>query len=546
MKKVFNIYSLCIVLIASLFSALYLRNIFFNIEDISLITALETDVGSIMTSIQDLFKTPYYSMFNGYHSKFYGWSYYTLNFIILIPVKLAAYIISFLYNFNYDMPVFFTVRLNHFLLGLASSIMIFKVLTIKSFFKKKINVAVAFCASLTFLTIPVAPSLFVFVHPEILGIFLTLVTIFLLLKFIATLNLNYYYYSVIALSIAIMTKQPFIFTSIPIMFSFAYFYIKSLDTPCIKFIKSYEMWVIFKKTTILSVCVAFVIHPYLFFRLPFFFEIQTQLLNTFSGDISYLNSLLNWTQLLYGFNPGGAFNLIFVTSFYLLPATFIISSIIFLKQKNNYSLLPVMNSLAILLFVLILAYGNRTFFFPTYISPIYIFLIFNLVFAFTFPVNLIKNIIFKIIFSLFIGLIIFLQATLNIINIIDESKSRISTNSLPHRTFEFITNNIKVGDKIVYDHFVAIPAPYMKSAGHYWHGYGTDLIETFNPKYVIFNAEYPTKNIYTDRLKKYVSDHNMKLIETLGAPNQKWMIVNPDSNAHTLYSSSKVFIYIKP
>jgi hypothetical protein len=58
----------------------------------------------------------------------------------------------------------------------------------------------------------------------------------------------------------------------------------------------------------------------------------------------------------------------------------------------------------------------------------------------------------------------------------------------------------------------------MKNGCHYWHGCGTDYIDTFKPNYIMFNAKYSANGgpyLETERLKKYIAKNNMYLIETL-------------------------------
>jgi hypothetical protein len=305
------------------------------------------------------------------------------------------------------------------------------------------------------------------------------------------------------------------------------------------------MWFLFKNSFLIFLLIIFLIHPYLFFSLPKFIETQTQLFITFKGNISYFDSILKWIDLFYKFNSGPSFNIIFQISFYILPLTFLGSLWLYFTNKKDIYLLAIVNSVIIIFFIFMLAHGNRNFFYPTYISPIYIFLIFNIFITFSFLASILNNILVRNLFILLFISTLLLISYININNILGQSASRIKNDALPFKTFSFIQKNIKVGDKIVYDHFVAIPKEHKKNAGHYWHGYGTDLIEDFNPKYVMFNAEYETKNIYTDRLRKYVQDHNMKLLITLQTPKSKWLKVDPKER-HNLYSSSKVFIYVKP
>ena len=88
-NKVYNFFKLFLFLI---FSILFLPQTFILNEDINLIFAFEVDPGSIIISINNLFNIPYYNMFNGYHTTYYGWTYASLTFLFLLPFKLIFFI----------------------------------------------------------------------------------------------------------------------------------------------------------------------------------------------------------------------------------------------------------------------------------------------------------------------------------------------------------------------------------------------------------------------------------------------------------------------
>ena len=69
------------------FTLLYLPQAFIIIEDMGLITGFEVDPGSHMQAIIALLGR--YNMHEGYHSRYYGWTFFALNFFLLQPVVLA-------------------------------------------------------------------------------------------------------------------------------------------------------------------------------------------------------------------------------------------------------------------------------------------------------------------------------------------------------------------------------------------------------------------------------------------------------------------------
>ena len=48
------------------------------------------DPSSIIGSINNMFEKPVYDMNGSYHSRVYGWTYFSLNFVVLAPFKLIG------------------------------------------------------------------------------------------------------------------------------------------------------------------------------------------------------------------------------------------------------------------------------------------------------------------------------------------------------------------------------------------------------------------------------------------------------------------------
>jgi hypothetical protein len=68
-----------LVFILLLFTILYLPHAFILVDDLGLIIAYEYDPGSHISAIEQLL-TSYNNLHAGYHSKFYGWTYFSINF----------------------------------------------------------------------------------------------------------------------------------------------------------------------------------------------------------------------------------------------------------------------------------------------------------------------------------------------------------------------------------------------------------------------------------------------------------------------------------
>jgi hypothetical protein len=194
------------------------------------------------------------------------------------------------------------------------------------------------------------------------------------------------------------------------------------------------------------------------------------------------------------------------------------------KKSNLYEyFLFSVNGIAAIFIFLFVAYGNRLVYYDAYLFPCYLFLFFNIFGIVQFLIIETKKFKFLLFREFFyitsISFFLFFIAV-GLKSTLHDSMGRLDyKNSIAFRTYEYINNNVKPGDKIAHDHFVAVPYEMNNISCHFWRGCGTDHIDEFNPTYVMFNPNFsfigPSKE--TLRLKKYVKDHNMKLILTVTA-----------------------------
>jgi len=488
-----------------IFTILYLPHAFIIYQDINLISAFEVDPGSIISSINDLFQSPIYNMMNGYHSKFYGWTYFFINFLILSPLKLFLYI----FNIKSQVPIFLTIKIIFFLIGLFTTLAFYQVLNKLS---KNNNLIINFLFCILFITSSIH-YIFYFIHPESTGALFIFLGISSLLFYIKTPKLPIYFVGVIFLVMASLTKQTFFIASLPILFCFIDVYRKKFNMNYLSFFISSHLVKLLKNTFYLSLFAFFIIHPYAFIKPIDFLKFQYLLSQSFSaaGEVSYFQSINSWVGIIK-YNP--------LMFFSLMSLPFIIPFTFFMYKKSNlyeYFLFS-MNGIAAIFLFLFVAYGNRLVFYDVYLFPCYLFLFLNIFGIVQFLI--IRSLKFKFLFFreffyiISIGFLLFfievgMKSTLH------DSEVRLDyKNSIAFKTYKYINNNIRPGDKIAHDHFVAVPSNMNNISCHFWHGCGTDYIEEFNPTYVMFNPifSFNGKSVETERLAKYVKDHNMVLI----------------------------------
>jgi len=499
------------LLLIAFFSVLYLPQAFIVTEDLGLISGFEVDPGSIINSIEDLFKEPYYNMLSGYHSKYYGWSYYSINFFILAPIKLVMYI-----NYIEDKSIIYLViRLILFLIGLFTVIAFY--LLAKKLYGNRIMAA---SASSLYMVSPVGvgASPFFFIHPETTGLLFIFLALLCLQTFIKTPgNLKIYYAGIACLAISALSKQVYFFMSLPIFLSFLHFH-------CIDNRESYLRTIFtrpFLKMMLVSILIGlgalFVIHPYAVFDFETFIAYQRELSNTFRADddpLSLLGSFNKWLVVVSHYPLMAIF-------LWSIPPSCVACAYMYKRTGIRGQFLYVINGLAIVFMLALIAFGNRYNFGDHYLQPLYPFFILGAVALLNYLVCESRKIsqIWSYLskgLAAFAILFILIRSGMELAPVLNDRMQYKET--VAYKTFHYINQHLTPDDKIVYDHFVSMPDALASQGCSYWHGCGTDYIDTYRPNYVIFNPLYKLNgkdHPQTERLKKYIADHDLRLFKTI-------------------------------
>lgn len=491
------------VLIFLLFSALYLPHCFIIIEDLGLILAYEVDAGSIIASIQDLINN--YNMNKSYHSRYYGWSYLSLNYAI---IKLAIFL-SDGYILEHKFYFYFLVRFILFLLGLISAMVLFEVAL--RFFKSGI---LALIASVLYIFNFIYSGYFYIIHPEVAGVLFLLLAVFYLEKIDENINNHkkYYFITLVFLVLASLAKQIFFIISLPILLSVIYkIYFFRKEKNFKEFLSSEFFKKILINTFIISLAILLIIHPYFLFNLSKTIKYQIEIKEYFTESglsLSFFEALSSWVKLIGN-------NLLFLFFIFTTPLVIFISFIEFKRRQNFNYLLVFINAIALLLVTSLVFCVNRVYIYSGYLYPLSPFIILYLVSMVYFVKNrpsssfCLKILYFCLYVILLYSCYIAIKASIKL-----SSERYDFRDTTPYLTYNYIIENSKNGEKFAYDHFVAFPSEFSDRGCHYWQGCGTDYVEEFKPDYVMFNDEFKINGkplVEKERLKKYIADHNMKL-----------------------------------
>lgn len=191
-----------LAIIVIIFTILYLPHAFIMVEDVSLMLAYEVDPGSIIQSIEKMFTVDYYSMFNGYHSRYYGWTYNAINFWLLLPIKIWMY----LFGVKSNLIFYITIKIIYFTIGLLSTVLLYTVA--KSI--NNDNKIPAFIVSLLYMAMPFSNLLY-FIHPETTGALFSLISFLYLKNFNDDGKNSQLKIGLVSLFLACLSKQIYFF-----------------------------------------------------------------------------------------------------------------------------------------------------------------------------------------------------------------------------------------------------------------------------------------------------------------------------------------------
>lgn len=486
-------YRLILIII---FIILYLPHCFIMVSDISIITAYEVDPGSIIDSIEKLYSGKVYNMLNGYHSKFYGWTYMSINFWLLLPIK----IFNLMLGINSKILFYLTLKFIYFSIGLVLTILVYK-LSIK--INRNNSCIAAFMATFLLLVMPTS-SQFYFIHPETTGALFLVLAMLILSEYHDNGNKKYYILGIVCLSLASLSKQIFFFTALPIFIAYYYLGIKKF--------KFRPVALIFL-TFGLGAFTLFVIHPYAYLYPKSFIGYQLELSTSLNGgnQIGYIASIKNW--ILFVYNDAS----ILILPLIMAPILLAYSIYKYINYNSSSHLLLTVSCACVLISLMIVAYGNRISHAHHYLYPLYIFLLLII----SFLIDAVTRLKYKAA-SIMMGLAFygFIVTSLHYAYYsIPASISRLNfEKSVASVSYNYINQALLKGDKLVMDYQIAVPSGLGVIGCGMWTGCGTETaIGFFNPDYIMFDYQAARGISPSEFLafKNYVKKNNYKLIDRL-------------------------------
>jgi hypothetical protein len=501
-----------------IFSYFYLPHIFILNEDFNLASSLETDPGSLISSLSQLFEKPYYNMFKGYHLQYYGWTWASITFIAILPFK----ILFLLFGINDDSNTIFLIRFVYFLIGLFSVFALFKICN--KFFEYKNTLLSFFIVNIYIFSPFYFFNLFYYIRAELTGIFFTFLGIIYLLNFQYRPRIIFFYLSITFFALAVFSKQTFIFSSFLLSIYLFFLNIKQdlVDKKYSSISKSLTL--LFVKVFFLVCLILFFVHPYAFLFPHRFLASQFTLGGSFNintlVDIDFYSAINLWIK---AFTSTLYFSVPFILSI-ISPFLINFSTKNFNDQFLNF--LTIICTLIVILSFSIFNKANIEIYYLKVIIPIS-FVQIIIFFKYFFQINLFKKNYLKYIILLTILIYLFPE----ILQIHKRSHERLSyKQSVNYKSFLWAQKNLNQFDRIVIDHRFAIPSKLNNISCHYWRECSTyDKIVSFNPNYVAFTDPLPIwgwdNNEQGQNLKKYVEENNMKIFNVIDSKISEYKIV---------------------
>jgi len=498
-----------LLIIVTLFFTTYFPHTLIMNENISTIEAFEVDASLMVDSVFQHLQT--YNLQVGYMSKFYGWSYFFINYLILKPINLLQNIF-FINDPSYNI---FLVKVVYFLISLSSCIVLFFLL--KKIFKKDI---VAFIGTLLYIFPPLKTEFFTDIKPETTGLLFLFLSQIFLIKFIESKKekmLFWYLLGITSLTLSALAKQSFIFLIPPTILSYYLYYVQKNQLNFWRNIFTKKTFLVILFSLFVVAVITFIVYPHLFRHPDNFINAQKLLLNDHSGNgplvLKGIELFKAWKNAIWN-------NQFLKMIIFSYPIAIIIS---LLNKKLILRKFFIVNFLLLPILIFIVCKNSGLFVVPNYIAPFLSLFLIILLLPFSIVLN-IKHIFIKyilIIFYAFLFLTFILTQLFSTHTYLENRKNYKQSDV--YQVYNYISKEIPKGSKLAVSQDVLVPKNEDGSIAYpvctWWQNCGLKPhLDDFKPDYLIFinntihNGIQPKYYLnYTD----YIKDHHFQLQTTI-------------------------------
>lgn len=467
--------------------------ILYFINALSIVDSVEfmsVDPSSIIGSINHLFVDPVYNMNGSYHSRVYGWTYFSLNFLALIPFKLAG---------AEPVVVNTVVRLLLFMVGIGLLLVMF------SLMRAMVGGVAASIAAIYFMTNPEAVHFFVTIHPESTGALFYLLALYSLRKITTGEgdDRKNYVSALVFLTLSAFSKQPFALVSFFIFLGFAYWYMTTSGRTLVSELRSRDFIKKAVYTIVFVLFISFLIHPYLYLSFRESIGYQLRPLSHSSGDLS--NIISPWAMQVSG-SPLVVVNLLLLL---LLP----FQRLLKISGFFIYSLL------ASVFLTFLFMYMQKQFIVINYLYPLYPIYLLNVVYAlgviyeFSTMGGRSRYIAIGLVLSLMV--VVLPHIALNLTKAVHFVYKRVLLEGLTTKNVVWdYLQELPADAKIYYTPAAAMPDVYKENGCHSWRECNTiEGIQKYSPDYIVVSWKYQYFN--AKMLRAYMDSQDFELVKNV-------------------------------
>ena len=510
------------IAIVLVFAVLFFPPALVLVEDLNLISAFETDPGSIFGSLNTMLSLDnFYNQNAGYHSKHYGWSFHIWFFWLVLPVKA----ISFLFGFDELPNIYLFYRVIHFSLSLLTALLFYEV-------AKKIStesgIIIARCLTLLFVVSPFS-FFFYFVHPEVAGLMYFLAAFLLFSQNTKTFDKKWERGFIAIVTLCALSKQVFLIICLPM--AFVYLWRKWFITYEGEQLKVKLQW--FCRAVGFSILVFFLVHPMAFFEFGVFFKTQVGTFNHFSSkeEVSFIDNLLKWLVILKD-----------QTFYLLLLGLGVIASILNIirtKFQPNHFQSDYVLVLTGIVFIIAVAAGNNSNFSKHYMYPLVPILLLQIPFAIS-EIGYVFRKRFNRFFeasTFYIFVVAFIGSFYSTVDLL---LYRMDYRNTPaYHTFAYVKDLTKTLDvRLAHDHFVAFPGHTVSSCS-YWQQCSTlQGLAAFAPNYILLRANpiWPGYKEH-ENLIAYAQSNNFTELDRIEVGKRQGLMMESDGDTIRVFQS---------
>ncbi|EGR2427791.1 TPA: DUF6541 family protein [Vibrio cholerae] len=503
-----NKYQVILVLI---FFILYFVCVLGNVSSVEF---MGVDEHSIIDSINGLTSHSYYNMNANYHSQYYGWTYFSLNFFIVGFAKIVGV--------SEPVAINIIVRTTHFIIGLFCALSML-------FLSRKIfdSFLIAFIITVAFITNPMLSHFLNEIHPESLGLFLQIVSILLFIDIYQSKSIggNKFILAIIFLSLSSLCKQAFIISNFFVGLTFLILYFISIYE-VEREIRYFEVRKSIIKAFITFFVVFFIVHPFAFIQPEKFLSAQAYIGAEHSSK-AFSDVFPLWMDVLSN-NPIVVLNALLV---FFVPFIF--------KKHSVLAFSLIFSNLVSAIYI----YKARLWITDTYLLPVFLFSFLNVAYFFSEFIfdklsktfNLIKVVILVIILLILgnnMAFSVYKQQSRYF-------KEELRTKNLSWNFLDKVNQDIKVA----YSPNVAMPDKLKKTGCHAWQGCNDiDSLTKYSPDLVVMSPDYPHYN--RSDYERFVRENGYNLVEVFDKePIKRTVCSIPNYNEQRLYILSVLDIF---